>query len=56
MFVAKLMPRFSLSSAAEHNWNEQNPLQYGITGTAKVDSNAGYSVKHFFGGPGPIIG
>lgn len=52
IYVGKSMPRWTVTNVADQTWGEENPLVYGITGSAKVDSNLGYSVKHFFGGPG----
>ena len=52
IYIAKLLPKFSVSSVADSSWSENDPMVYGITGTAMVDSALGFSVKHFFGGPG----
>jgi hypothetical protein len=52
IFIGKLMPRFMISKVDDQNWNDDDAMAYGITGNAKVDSALGFSVKHFFGGPG----
>ncbi|QWS68132.1 major tail protein [Gordonia phage VanLee] len=52
IYIGRSMPRWTVTSVADQSWGEENPLAYGITGSAKVDSRLGYSVKHFFGGPG----
>ena len=52
IYIGRSMPRWTVTSVADQSWGEENPLVYGITGSAKVDSDLGYSVKHFFGGPG----
>ncbi|UAK38446.1 hypothetical protein K8O93_01175 [Gordonia bronchialis] len=52
IYIGRSMPRWTVTTVADQSWGEENPLVYGITGSAKVDSKLGYSVKHFFGGPG----
>lgn len=52
IYIGRYMPRWTVTNVADQSWGEENALVYGITGTAKVDTTAGYSVKHFFGGPG----
>lgn len=57
IFVVKLLPKFSVTSVDDQTWSGENAMTYAITGTAKVDQEAGFSVKHFFGGPGwaPLV-
>jgi hypothetical protein len=52
IFIAKIMPRASVSEASENAWSDQNELAYPMTVTAFRDSDAGYAVRHVFGGPG----
>ncbi len=52
IYIAKLMPRASVITKADQNWNTDNALTYGMTLGAKVDDDTGYSVRHLFGGPG----
>lgn len=52
IYVAKIMPRAMVSAYDDQNWNQDDPLAYPLTVTAKRDSDLGYSVRHVFGGPG----
>ncbi len=52
IYVATLYPRAMVSEFGEQGWNDENEVQYPFTLTATPDTTAGYSVKHFFGGPG----
>lgn len=51
-YMAKLMPRASVTAKADQTWNSEDALTYGMTVTAKLDSDLGYAVRHIFGGPG----
>lgn len=50
--IAKILPRAMVSGYDDQNWNQDDPLAYPLTVTAKADSDAGYAVRHVFGGPG----
>lgn len=52
ILIGKLMPRWTVTQVADQSWSEEDPLVYGLTGDAMVDSKLGFAVKHFFGGPG----
>lgn len=51
-YMAKLMPRASVTAKADQTWNSEDALTYGMTVTAKLDSDVGFAVRHIFGGPG----
>ncbi|WGH22043.1 major tail protein [Gordonia phage MerCougar] len=51
-FIAKLMPRGSVTAKSDQNWNAEDALVHGMTVTAKVDDEVGYAVRHLFGGAG----
>lgn len=53
IYVARLLPRASVTERGDQNWTDgDDALGYPMTMSAAVDSTAGYSVRHFFGGPG----
>lgn len=52
IYIAKLMPRANVSAKSDQKWNSEDALTYGMTVQAKVDDDAGYAVRHLFGGPG----
>ena len=52
IYIAKIMPRAMVSAYDDQNWNQDDPMAYPLTLTAKKDSALGYSVRHVFGGPG----
>lgn len=52
IYIAKLMPRANVSAKSDQNWNSEDALTYGMTVSAKVDDDAGFAVRHLFGGPG----
>lgn len=51
IFIAKIMPRASVTAKADQQWGGSE-LNYGMTVSAKVDDDLGYSVRHIFAGPG----
>lgn len=53
IYVARLLPRAMVSEVGEQTWSDgDDPVAYEMTLTATPDSKAGFSVRHFFGGPG----
>lgn len=54
VYVARLLPRAMVSEVGEQIWTdgEDDPLAYEMTLTATRDGEAGYAIRHFFGGPG----
>lgn len=52
IYIAQCFARAMISEFGEQAWNDENELVYPFTLTATPDTTAGYSVKHFFGGPG----
>ena len=50
-YIAKIMPRASVNAKADQQWGGSE-LNYGMTISAKVDDDLGYSVRHIFAGAG----
>lgn len=53
IYVARFLPRAMLSSVDDQTWSDgDDPVGFPCTLTATPDEDLGYSVRHFFGGPG----
>ncbi|GJF06601.1 phage tail tube protein [Pseudonocardia sp. D17] len=52
VYIGRFCPRMSITTVDDQAWTDGTELQYPVTGTAFVDPTLGYSVRHFFGGPG----
>lgn len=52
IYIARFLPRATISEISEQTWSTADPLAYQMTVTAKIDSTLGYAVKHLYGGPG----
>lgn len=53
IYIGRLLPRAVVTSIGDQVWsNTADALVYPLEMSARIDSVAGYSVKHFFGGPG----
>ena len=52
IYIAKIMPRATVTAKADQQHGGGAELAYGMTVTAKVDDDLGYSVRHIFAGPG----
>lgn len=52
VYIIKFCPRFVVTEVGEQTWNQQNVIEYAITGSAKVDDDEGYAIKTVFAGPG----
>lgn len=52
IYIARFLPRATISEVAEQTWSTEDALSYQMTVTAKIDSTLGYAVKHLYGGPG----
>lgn len=53
IYIARLFPRATVTSIGNQVWsNTAGAMTYPLTMAARVDSTAGFAVKHFFGGPG----
>jgi hypothetical protein len=52
VYFARSLPRVTVTEVAEQAWKDDEALTYGITVTAFTDPVTGYSVRHFWGGPG----
>ncbi|MDE8648078.1 hypothetical protein PXH69_24165 [Rhodococcus qingshengii] len=52
ILIIKVVPKFTVTEVAEQSWNQENALEYAITGRAKTDEDLGYAIKHVFAGPG----
>lgn len=52
IYIARFLPRATVSEVSEQAWSTEDALAYQMTVTAKIDSTLGYAVKHLYGGPG----
>ncbi|MBP2341122.1 hypothetical protein JOF41_007376 [Saccharothrix coeruleofusca] len=52
IFIGRLLPRAMVSERGEQTWTDSGEIAYQMTLTATPDTTAGYSIRHFFGGPG----
>lgn len=53
IYVGKLLPKANVTDLDPQKWTDgDDAIGYGVTLTANYDSDAGYSIRHFFGGPG----
>jgi len=53
IYVARFLPRAMLSEVDDQAWTDgDDPVGYPCTLAATPDEDLGYSVRHFFGGPG----
>ena len=53
VYLGRLLPRANITERGEQVWSDgDDPVAYQMTLSATVDSVAGFSVRHFFGGPG----
>ncbi|MFC9761647.1 hypothetical protein [Rhodococcus jostii] len=52
IYIARFLPRATISEVSEQTWSTADALAYQMTVTAKIDSTLGYAVKHLYGGPG----
>lgn len=52
IYIARFLPRATVSEVGEQTWGIENALAQQLTVTAKIDSDLGYAVKHVYGGPG----
>lgn len=51
-YIAKLMPRATVSEYTEQTWSNESELSYGLTVKATQDEDAKFALRHIFGGPG----
>ncbi|SFO82381.1 hypothetical protein SAMN05421810_10177 [Amycolatopsis arida] len=53
IYVAKLAPRATVTDTGDQKWSDDDdPVGYEVTLTAKYDEDAGTAMRFFFGGPG----
>lgn len=52
IYMAKIMPRATVTAKADQQHGGGTELTYGMTVTAKVDDELGYSVRNVFAGRG----
>lgn len=53
IYVAKLCPKASVTETGDQKWSDgDDPVGFEVTMTANFDSEAGTSMRFFFGGPG----
>lgn len=51
-YIAKIMPRATVSEFTEQTWSNESELSYGLTVKATQDEDANFALRHIFGGPG----
>lgn len=52
-YVGRFYPRASVTDMSDQKWDDDSdPLIWDISMSAVTDTDLGYPVKHFFGGPG----
>lgn len=53
VYIGKLAPRAQVTEVGDQVWSDgDSPITYPLTFSAKVDADAGYAIRYFFGGPG----
>lgn len=52
IYIARWLPRASVTDVAEVTFKDDEEIRYGVTLTAYNDATAGTAVRYFFGGPG----
>lgn len=52
IYIGRLLPRAMVSDIGDQAWTDADEMAYQVTITATPDLTAGYSIRHFFGGPG----
>lgn len=55
IYFARFMPRVQITDRGEQSWNEEDEVQYPVTMTAFVDSDAGTSVRNLWAGPAAFM-
>ena len=51
-YIAKVMPRATVSEYTEQTWSNESELSYGLTVKATQDEVENFALRHIFGGPG----
>lgn len=53
IYVGRFYPRASVTDMSDQKWSDDtDPLVWDVSMAAVTDTDLGYPVKHFFGGPG----
>lgn len=52
IYIARFLPKAQVTESGEQAWSDGAEINYPLTITAKTDDVLGYSVRHYFGGPG----
>lgn len=53
IYVGRFYPRASVTDMSDQKWSDDtDPLVWDVSLGAVTDTDLGYPVKHFFGGPG----
>lgn len=52
IYMAKVMPRGTITDPQEQAWSNEDALAYGMSVSATADEELGFAVRHHFGGPG----
>lgn len=52
IYMAKVMPRGTITDPQEQAWSNEDALAYGMSVSATADEDLGFAVRHHFGGPG----
>lgn len=53
IYVGRFYPRASVTDMADQKWSDDtDPVVWDVSISAVTDTDLGYAVKHYFGGPG----
>lgn len=53
IYVGRFYPRASVTDMTDQKWSDDtDPVAWDVSMSAVTDTNLGFPVKHFFGGPG----
>src|SRR5690606_18035575 len=52
IYMARWLPRASVTEMAEQSWQEGEEIRYPATLTAYLDQTAGTALRELWGGPG----
>lgn len=53
IYVGRFYPRASITDMADQKWSDDSdPVAWDVSMSAVTDTDLGYPVKHYFGGPG----
>lgn len=53
IYIGRFYPRASVTDMSDQKWSDDtDPVAWDVSMSAVTDTDLGYPVKHFFGGPG----